>query len=47
MNIRTAWADDYLLSCTVHRPVRGDDVVAVFLAVIDDYGPPASTLTGG
>src|SRR5947209_16833736 len=24
---------------------RGDDVVAVFLAVIDDYGPPASTLT--
>ena len=42
------WLDDhsrYLLSCTVHRPVTGDDVVAVFLAVIDDYGPPASTLT--
>jgi transposase InsO family protein len=42
------WLDDhsrYLLSCTVHRPVRGDDVVAVFLAVIDEYGPPASTLT--
>jgi transposase InsO family protein len=42
------WLDDhsrYLLSCTVHRPVRGDDVVAVFLAAIDDYGPPASTLT--
>jgi transposase InsO family protein len=42
------WLDDhsrYLLSCTVHRPVSGDDVVAVFLAVIDDYGPPASTLT--
>jgi Integrase core domain len=42
------WLDDhsrYLLSATVHRPVRGDDVVAVFLAVIDDYGPPASTLT--
>jgi transposase InsO family protein len=42
------WLDDhsrYLLSCTAHRPVRGDDVVAVFLAVIDDYGPPASTLT--
>jgi transposase InsO family protein len=42
------WLDDhsrYLLSCTVHRPVRGDDVVAVFLAVIDDHGPPASTLT--
>jgi transposase InsO family protein len=42
------WLDDhsrYLLSCTVHRPVRGDDVVAVFLAIIDDHGPPASTLT--
>jgi transposase InsO family protein len=42
------WLDDhsrYLLSCTVHQPVTGDDVVAVFLAVIDDYGPPASTLT--
>ena len=42
------WLDDhsrYLLSCTVHRPVRGDDVVAVFLAVIDDHGAPASTLT--
>jgi transposase InsO family protein len=42
------WLDDhsrYLLSCTAHRPVSGDDVVAVFLAVIDDYGPPASTLT--
>jgi transposase InsO family protein len=42
------WLDDhsrYLLSCTAHRPVRGDDVVAVFLAVIDDHGPPASTLT--
>jgi transposase InsO family protein len=42
------WLDDhsrYLLSCTVHRPVRGDDVVAVFLAVIDDHGSPASTLT--
>ena len=42
------WLDDhsrYLLSCTVHRPVSGDHVVAVFLAVIDDHGPPASTLT--
>jgi transposase InsO family protein len=42
------WLDDhsrYLLSCTVHRPVRGDDVVAIFLAVIDEHGPPASTLT--
>ncbi len=42
------WLDDHsrlLLSCTVHRPVSGDDVVAVCLAVIDEYGPPASTLT--
>ena len=42
------WLDDhsrYLLSCTVHRPVRGDDVVAVFLGLIDEYGAPASTLT--
>jgi transposase InsO family protein len=42
------WLDDhsrYLLSCTVHQPVSGDDVVAVFLAVIDQHGPPASTLT--
>ncbi len=31
------WLDDhsrYLLSCTVHRPVRGDDVAAVSLASI-------------
>ncbi len=42
------WLDDhsrYLLSATVHQPVTGEDVVAVFLAVIDDQGPPASTLT--
>jgi hypothetical protein len=42
------WLDDhsrYLLSATVHQPVTGEDVVAVFLAVIDDHGPPASTLT--
>ena len=42
------WLDDhsrYLLSCTVHRPVTGDDVVAVFLGLIEEYGPPASTLT--
>jgi transposase InsO family protein len=42
------WLDDhsrYLLSCTAHRPVRGDDVVAVFLGLIDEYGAPASTLT--
>jgi transposase InsO family protein len=42
------WLDDhsrYLLSATVHQPATGEDVVAVFLAVIDDHGPPASTLT--
>jgi transposase InsO family protein len=42
------WLDDhsrYLLSCTVHRPVTGDHVVAVFLELIERYGPPASTLT--
>jgi transposase InsO family protein len=42
------WLDDhsrYLLSCTAHRPVSGDDIVAVFLGLIEQYGPPASTLT--
>lgn len=42
------WLDDhsrYLLSCTVHRPVSGDDVVAVFLGLIEEYGAPQSTLT--
>jgi transposase InsO family protein len=42
------WLDDhsrYLLSCTAHRPVRGDDVVAVFLGLIEEYDAPASTLT--
>jgi transposase InsO family protein len=42
------WLDDhsrYLLSCTAHRPVSGDDVVRTFLAVIDQHGAPASTLT--
>jgi transposase InsO family protein len=42
------WLDDhsrYLLSCTVHEPVTGDDVVSVFLGLIEEYGPPASTLT--
>lgn len=42
------WLDDhsrYLLSCTAHQPVTGDDVVAVFLGVIEEYGAPASTLT--
>ena len=35
----------YLLSCTAHEPVTGDDVVTVFLGVIGEYGPPVSTLT--
>ena len=42
------WLDDhsrYLLSCTAHQPVTGDGVLAAFLANVDDYGPPASTLT--
>ena len=42
------WLDDhsrYLLSCTAHQPVTGDDVVAVFLDAVQEYGPPASTLT--
>jgi transposase InsO family protein len=42
------WLDDhsrFLLSCTVHEPVTGDDVVTVFLGVIEEYGSPASTLT--
>lgn len=42
------WLDDHsrlLLSCTAHRPVTGRTVVDTFLRCIDDYGPPASTLT--
>ena len=42
------WLDDhsrYLLSCTAHQPVNGDDVVATFLDLVEEYGPPASTLT--
>jgi transposase InsO family protein len=42
------WLDDhsrYLLSCTAHEPVTGDDVVTVFLGLIEEYGLPASTLT--
>jgi transposase InsO family protein len=42
------WLDDhsrYLLSCSVHAPVTGDDVVAVFLGLVEQYGPPQSTLT--
>jgi transposase InsO family protein len=42
------WLDDhsrFLLSCTAHRPVTGDDIVTTFLATIDEHGTPASTLT--
>src|SRR3954471_4065618 len=42
------WLDDhsrYLLSCTAHQPVTGEDVVSVFLDLIEEHGPPASTLT--
>ncbi len=42
------WLDDhsrYLLSCTAHQPVTGDTVVAVFLGAVEEYDPPASTLT--
>jgi transposase InsO family protein len=42
------WLDDhsrYLLSCTAHRPVTGDDVVDTFTRNTNQYGLPASTLT--
>jgi transposase InsO family protein len=42
------WLDDhsrYLLSCTAHMPVTGDDVVSTFLATVETHGAPASTLT--
>jgi transposase InsO family protein len=42
------WLDDhsrFLLSCTAHEPVTGDAVVAVFLDLVERYGPPAATLT--
>jgi transposase InsO family protein len=42
------WLDDhsrYLLSCTAHTPVTGDDVVTTFLTITDEHGIPASTLT--
>jgi transposase InsO family protein len=42
------WLDDHsrlLLSCTAHHRVTGPDVVTTFTAVINEYGPPASTLT--
>jgi transposase InsO family protein len=42
------WLDDhsrYLLSASVHAPVTGDDVVAVFLSLVEEFGAPQSTLT--
>jgi transposase InsO family protein len=42
------WLDDhsrYLLSCTVHHPVSGDEIVTSFLATADQHGIAASTLT--
>jgi transposase InsO family protein len=42
------WLDDhsrYLLSCSVHHPVSGDEIVTTFLATADQHGIPASTLT--
>ncbi|WOQ69030.1 IS481 family transposase [Microbacterium limosum] len=42
------WLDDHsrkLLSCTVHHPVTGKTVVDTFLHCVDEFGPPASTLT--
>lgn len=42
------WLDDhsrYLMSCTAHQPVTGDNVVTVFLGLVEQYGAPASTLT--
>ncbi len=42
------WLDDhsrYLLGCTAVGRVTGDDVINDFLRLVDEYGPPASTLT--
>jgi transposase InsO family protein len=42
------WLDDHsrmLLSCTAHPRVTGPTVITTFLATINRYGPPASTLT--
>ena len=38
------WLDDhsrYLISCTAHQPVTGNDVVTSFLAATDTHGIPA------
>jgi transposase InsO family protein len=42
------WLDDhsrFLLGCTAHTPVTGDVVTTTFVAIADEYGFPASTLT--
>jgi len=42
------WLDDhsrFLISCTAHAPVTGEDVVTTFLTAIEEHGAPASTLT--
>ena len=42
------WLDDhsrFLLSCTAHTAVSGDDVVTTFLAAVEEHGAPAATLT--
>lgn len=42
------WLDDcsrFLIGCTAHTPVTGDDVVAQFLAAAENHGLPAATLT--
>jgi transposase InsO family protein len=42
------WLDDhsrFLLSCTAHAPVTGDDVITTFLSTTEQHGTPASTLT--
>lgn len=42
------WLDDhsrFLLSCTAHTPVTGDEVITTFLTIVEQHGPPASTLT--
>lgn len=42
------WLDDhsrFLISCTAHTPVTGENVVTTFLTAIDEHGCPASTLT--
>ena len=44
------WLDDhssYLLSCAADQFVNGDDVVATFLDLVEEYGAPQSTLTDG